>query len=96
LFILTAITVVRTLAIIPDTVFTRGIFDVTRRNYSTAKQQVAEDRLHRSRVESTLVQHDGNIICNRDEISGSGSVDVVGEDLVGWYNIRMRTAPRKK
>ena len=69
-----------------DTAFTRN-------HYSTAKQQVAEDRLHRSRVEITIIQHDGNIICNHDGISGS--VDVVGEDLVGWY-IRMNTAPRKK
>jgi hypothetical protein len=46
-------------------------------------------------VKFTLIQHDGNIICNRDGISGSGSVDDVGEDLVGWY-IRMNTAPRKK
>jgi hypothetical protein len=67
-----------------------------RRHYSTAKQQVAKDRLHRSRVEIALIQHDGNIICNRDGISGSVDVvDVFGEDLVGWF-IRMRTAPRKK
>ena len=47
-------------------------------------------------MEITLIQHDGDIICNRDGISGSVDViDVVGEDLVGWY-ICMRTAPRKK
>jgi hypothetical protein len=62
---------------------TKGIFDVARRHYSTAKQQVAEDRLHRSRVDFTFIQHDGDIICNRDGISGSGSVDGVGEDLIG-------------
>ena len=76
--------------------FTKGIFVVARRNYSTTKQQVAEDRLHRSRVEFTFIQHDGDVICNhRDWISGSGSVDGVGEDHIGWY-IHMGKAPRKK
>jgi hypothetical protein len=47
-------------------------------------------------VEITLIQHDGDIICNRDGISSSVDVvDVVGEDLVGW-SICMRTVPRKK
>ena len=66
---------------------TKGNFDVARRHYSTAKQQVSKDRLHRSRVEITLIQHDGNIICNCDGISGSGSVDGVGEDHVSWLFI---------
>jgi hypothetical protein len=47
-------------------------------------------------MEITLIQHDGDIICNRVGISGSVNVvDVVGEDLVGWF-ICMRTSPRKK
>lgn len=97
--LLTAHTVITT-PIIPRATasfdLTKGIFVVARKNYSTAKQQVAEDRLHRSRVDLTFIQHDGDIICNRDGISGSGSdrVDGVGEELIGWF-IHMRKAPRK-